>query len=61
MAKNGQKYSSYTIKLLNTPVVSMVISPQLKTAAGIKADAVSRKFCPVSHDVTLFPVSLILF
>ena len=61
MAKNGQKRLSYAIESSSVLVVSMVISPELKTADEIKMDAVSRKFCLVSRGVILFLVSLILF
>ena len=36
MAKNDQKCFSYAIKIFSIPVVSMVISPLLRTVADIK-------------------------
>ena len=56
MAKNGQKRLSYAIKSFSVLVVSMVISPCVKTVAEIKIDAVSSKFCLVLHEVILFVV-----
>ena len=39
----------------------MVLSPLPRVAADIKIDAVSSKFCLVSHGVIVFVVSLIVF
>ena len=39
----------------------MVIALLLRTVCEIKIDAISSKFCVVSHGVILFLVTLILF
>ena len=39
----------------------VVISPQQKLTAGVKIGAASSKFCLLSHNVIVFPVSLKVF
>ena len=49
------------IGIFSILVVSLMISPLLKTVNLIKIGAVSSKFCLVSLGVILFVVSLIFF
>ena len=51
----------HAIETFGALVVSMVISPLLRTVAEIKIGAVSSKFCLVSRGVIVFLTSVKLF